>query len=74
MTRADRPDSSKDGRTTIAPPQRREAFKVVANATQVATVLVVCEIDVEHQYRLGVAEAGGIVDNLRFLRKRRGGR
>lgn len=72
MTGADRPDISKDGRTTIVPPQRREAFKVVANATHASTVVVACSSVVEQEYRLGVAEAGGIVENVVFRHRGRG--
>ena len=43
------------------PPQRVEAFKVVANATHASTVTVRCDADLERQYREGVADAGMMV-------------
>ena len=53
------------------PPQRMAGFKVVANATRSGKVLVICKVEVEPQYLLGVAAAGGIVENVVFLPSRR---
>ncbi|GEM_PF-6946018 len=53
------------------PPQRVEAFKVVANATHASTVTVRCDADLERQYREGVADAGGDLSNVVFRHRGR---
>ena len=55
------------GHVRTVPPQRMAGFKIVASATRTGKVLVVCAVDVEPQYLLGVEAAGGIVENVVFL-------
>jgi len=57
----------------IVPPQRSAAFATLAKVTQSAAVVVFCRDSVvAHQYRCGVAAAGGKPENLHFLHHKRG--